>query len=87
MICAVGGFVAIDPDQPSEEEDKRIDWFGAFLVTAGLVQIVFALSQGQVAPKKWATPCISSHHFPFYVSNTRLVLPQTSSRCSLPEFS
>jgi len=48
----------MDRDQPSEEKDKRVDWLGAFFVTAGLVQIVFVLSQGELAPKKWATPCM-----------------------------
>ena len=57
VLCFVGGLVSIDPDVPSCEADKRIDWLGAFLVTAGLVLIVFVLSQGELAPKKWATPC------------------------------
>lgn len=50
--------MSVDADKPSEEKDKRFDWLGAFLVTAGLVQIVFVLSQGELAPKKWATPCM-----------------------------
>ena len=57
VLCFVGGLVSIDPDVPSCEADKRIDWLGAFSVTAGLVLIVFVLSQGELAPKKWATPC------------------------------
>jgi hypothetical protein len=58
VVCIIGGFVSVDADKPSKEEDKRFDWLGAFLVTAGLVQIVFVLSQGELAPKKWATPCM-----------------------------
>lgn len=58
MICFIGGVISIDADQPSEEKDKRVDWLGAFFVTAGLVQIVFVLSQAELAPKKWATPCL-----------------------------
>ena len=64
MLCFIGGLVSIDKDVPSEEVDKRIDWVGSFLVTAGLVLIVFVLSQGELAPDKWATPCTCySMHF------------------------
>ncbi|KAH6911804.1 efflux protein [Coprinopsis sp. MPI-PUGE-AT-0042] len=38
--------------------DKRIDWLGTALVTAGLVLIVFVLGQGELAPQKWKTPYI-----------------------------
>ncbi|PPR06397.1 hypothetical protein CVT26_004843 [Gymnopilus dilepis] len=58
LLCCLGGLVSIDRDPASEEKDKRIDWIGAFLVTAGLVLIVFVLSQGEIAPDKWATPYI-----------------------------
>lgn len=58
VLCFVGGLISIDSNVPSCEPDKRIDWLGAFSVTAGLVLIVFVLSQGEVAPKKWATPYI-----------------------------
>ncbi|KAF8956149.1 major facilitator superfamily domain-containing protein [Flammula alnicola] len=58
VLCCIGGLISIDNDVPSEEADKRIDWIGAFLVTAGLVLIVFVLSQGELAPQKWQTPYI-----------------------------
>ncbi|KIM37308.1 hypothetical protein M413DRAFT_20342 [Hebeloma cylindrosporum] len=58
FLCFVGGLISIDNDVPSEEVDKRVDWLGAFLVTAGLVLIVFVLSQGEIAPQGWATPYI-----------------------------
>ena len=51
--------MSIDNDVPSEEADKRIDWLGALLSTGGLVLIVFVLSQGDLAPQGWATPCKS----------------------------
>jgi hypothetical protein len=57
FLCFLGGLISIDNDVPSEEVDKRIDWLGAFLVTAGLVLIVFVLSQGELAPQGWSTPC------------------------------
>ncbi|KAF4568237.1 hypothetical protein EYR40_010365 [Pleurotus pulmonarius] len=44
--------------EEGEEEDRRVDWLGAFLVTAGLVLIVFVLSDGEVAPRQWATSYI-----------------------------
>ncbi|THH00066.1 hypothetical protein EW026_g2388 [Hermanssonia centrifuga] len=53
--CFLGGFFTIDDDLPSTEEDKRIDWLGAFLVTAGLTLIVFVLSDGSIAPNGWKT--------------------------------
>lgn len=53
------GLFSIDPDLPSTEVDQRIDWLGAFLVTAGLVLIVFVLSNGQIVG--WKTPC--AHEF------------------------
>lgn len=54
----IGGAFSIDPDQPSTEVDKRVDYIGAFLVTAGLTFIIFVLSDGSIAPKGWATPCM-----------------------------
>ena len=62
MVSFVGGFFSISPDYPSEEKDKRVDWFGAFLVTAGLVQIVFVLGQVELTQKQWATPCTYTAH-------------------------
>lgn len=61
MLCFVGGVVSIDKDVPSGEVDKRVDWIGAFLVTAGLVLIVFVLGEGEFAPQQWRTPCTSLH--------------------------
>ncbi len=57
----VVGFWAIPKDEPSTELDKRVDWLGAFLVTAGLTLIIFVLSDGEVAPNKWATSCKLYH--------------------------
>lgn len=55
LLC---GMYCVDRDKMSTETDKRIDWLGAFIVTAGLVLIVFVLGQGELAPNKWATPYI-----------------------------
>ena len=41
----------MDPDLPSQETDKRVDWIGSFFVTTGLVLIVFVFGQGDVAPR------------------------------------
>lgn len=61
FLCAVGGLLLIDPDLPSTEADTRVDWLGAFLVTAGLVLLVFVLGQGSLAPHGWKTGCTSPH--------------------------
>ena len=58
VLCMIGGAFSIDRDQPSTEVDKRIDYIGAFLVTAGLTFIIFVLSDGSIAPQGWATPCM-----------------------------
>ncbi|EIN03494.1 MFS general substrate transporter [Punctularia strigosozonata HHB-11173 SS5] len=57
-VCLVGGFFFIDPDLPSTESDRRVDWIGALLATAGLVLIVFVLSDGELAPDEWKTSYI-----------------------------
>ena len=51
------GFFCIDKDLPSHEEDRRVDWIGALLVTSGLVLIVFVLSDSPTAPSGWKTDC------------------------------
>ena len=57
FACFAGGVLVMPPDPPSTEKDRRVDWLGALLSTAGLVLIVFVLSDGEEAPNKWATPC------------------------------
>ncbi|KIK51431.1 hypothetical protein GYMLUDRAFT_50532 [Collybiopsis luxurians FD-317 M1] len=57
-LSMIGGLLSFNQDEPSNEVDTRVDWIGAFLVTAGLVLIVFVLGQGEVAPKQWSTPYI-----------------------------
>ncbi|KAH9031335.1 efflux transporter [Lactarius pseudohatsudake] len=54
------GLFAFEEDKPSTEEDKRVDWIGAALITAGLVLIVFVLSDLPTAPKGWKNPYIIS---------------------------
>jgi hypothetical protein len=64
------GFFVIDEDEPSTEEDKRVDWIGAFLITSGLTLIVFVLSDSPTAHKGWTNPRESSAvhlYFPPYV--------------------
>jgi len=56
-LIAVGGALTVDADQPSEEKDKRVDWFGSVLITSGLVLIIFVLSDGAISPHGWRTPC------------------------------
>jgi hypothetical protein len=54
------GMLSIDSDIPSTETDRRCDWLGALLVTAGFVLIVFVLSDGEIVG--WSTSCNSRHH-------------------------
>lgn len=54
------GLFSIDADVPysnahGEKEDRRVDWIGAWLITTGLVLIVFVLSDGEIVG--WKTPC------------------------------
>ncbi|KAI0636360.1 efflux transporter [Trametes polyzona] len=54
-LCCLGGAFSIDQDKPYELDDRRVDWLGAFLGTAGLTLIIFALSQGSIASDGWKT--------------------------------
>ncbi|TBU52453.1 efflux transporter [Dichomitus squalens] len=54
-LCCLGGLFSIDADDPYALPDKRIDWLWAFLVTTGLISIVFVLSDGTTAPDGWKT--------------------------------
>jgi len=57
-LIALGAALTFDPDQPSEEKDKRVDWVGSALITCGLVLIIFVLSDGAISPRGWRTPYI-----------------------------
>ena len=59
VLCGIGAVFSIDQDLPYALDDKRVDWLGAFLVTAGLTFIVFVLSDGPTAPDGWKTGCES----------------------------
>ena len=60
-LVVLGGMYSIDPDSETSSfapgDDKRVDWLGAALVTAGLVLIMFVLGQAPVAERGWRTPC------------------------------
>lgn len=57
MLSFIVGIYSIPGDEPSTEEDTRVDWIGATLVTVGLVLIVFVLSEGEVAHRGWSSSC------------------------------
>lgn len=57
VIPCVAGWFVCPPEVLDPKRDKRIDYFGAFLSTAGLVLLTFALSSGQTAPNQWKTGC------------------------------
>ncbi|KAI0272298.1 efflux transporter [Gloeopeniophorella convolvens] len=54
------GFFVIDKDEPSTEEDQRVDWIGAALITAGLVLVVFVLGDLPTAHGGWKNARIIS---------------------------
>ncbi|KAF5358792.1 hypothetical protein D9758_008591 [Tetrapyrgos nigripes] len=58
FISLIGAIFSFDADKPSTEHDRRVDWIGAFLITVGLVLIVFVLGQVEVAPRQWSTSYI-----------------------------
>ncbi|RPD69738.1 efflux transporter [Lentinus tigrinus ALCF2SS1-7] len=55
FMCCVGAMISIDRDVPYELTDRRVDYVGALLVTAGLTFIIFILSDGPTAPDTWKT--------------------------------
>lgn len=68
VIPIVIGLIVIPKDDSSlrnVDEDRRIDWIGGFIVTAGLCLFCFSLTESGIAEKGWATPCMSSR--PFYL--------------------
>lgn len=50
-------FVFVPKDRPNPDHDRRIDWLGALLVTAGLVLFQFTISYFPSAERGWKTPC------------------------------
>jgi len=55
---ALAAIFVIDADVLDPEQDKRVDWIAAALVTIGLVLLMFVLGEGQAAPQGWKTPYI-----------------------------
>ncbi|KAI0287841.1 efflux transporter [Russula brevipes] len=58
FACLVLGFFSIDEDEPSTEEDRRVDWIGAILITSGLIMIVFVLNDVPTTREGWMAPHI-----------------------------
>ncbi|KAE9979264.1 hypothetical protein EG327_007082 [Venturia inaequalis] len=58
-ITAVTSYCFIPSDvEERESMGVRMDWLGAILIPAGLIAIVFAITDSSHAPQKWATPYI-----------------------------
>ncbi|KZO95313.1 MFS general substrate transporter [Calocera viscosa TUFC12733] len=57
-VILVGTIIVYPKDEPSAEENRRVDWLGAALITGGLVLLTFCLGQGEIAPQGWSTPYI-----------------------------
>ncbi|KAI0966545.1 major facilitator superfamily transporter [Xylaria arbuscula] len=63
LVVTVAGFFFIPSPPPSLTPDKKgkvllksVDWLGGFLVTAGLLALLFALTEGNVVG--WSTPWV-----------------------------
>lgn len=50
-------FLAKHRTDTGEQTDKRIDWIGGLLFTAGSVLLFFCLSQALAEPNGWGTAC------------------------------
>ena len=48
--------LAVEPNQPSEEKDKQVDWVGSVLMTVGLTLTIFVLGDAAIAPRGRHTP-------------------------------
>ena len=49
--------VLVFPSDRRTTDDKRLDWFGAFLITLGLVLLQFSVSDAEGASRGWRTGC------------------------------
>ncbi|OSC97830.1 efflux transporter [Trametes coccinea BRFM310] len=54
-MCCIGAISSMENDFSRHIPDRRVDWIGAFLVSAGLTLIIFVLSDGSIAPNGWKT--------------------------------
>lgn len=57
-VPMVLGWFTIDHDVLDPKRDKRVDWLGGLLSTAGITLLTFGLSAGPTAPDRWATPYV-----------------------------
>ncbi|KAK5635156.1 hypothetical protein RRF57_010868 [Xylaria bambusicola] len=62
-VITVAGFFFIPPPPPTSTPERRglallehVDWLGGFLVTVGLLALLFALTEGNVVG--WSTPWV-----------------------------
>jgi len=62
ILTAVTAFVAYWTIPSDHEERKgngvKMDWYGSLTTVAGLILVVFAITDASHAPNKWATPYI-----------------------------
>lgn len=54
----LGFFVILKDPQPDRPIDKRVDWFGGFLITAALCLFTFSITESGISKKGWRTPYI-----------------------------
>lgn len=56
-LLGVASYFIIPPDRPNPTADRRIDWLGGALVTAGVFLFTFSLTESGHAVNSWRTPC------------------------------
>lgn len=55
-ILGVLAYFIIPPDKPNPNADKRIDWLGGVLITAGLCLFTFSLTESGLTENGWRSP-------------------------------
>jgi hypothetical protein len=65
IIPVIGAFWAVPSHRPEPGADRRIDFFGALLSTAGLVMLLYVFTSGPTASQGFRTPGEQHEHILF----------------------
>lgn len=79
-IAAILGLLAyfiIPPDKPNPNADKRIDWLGGLLITAGLCLFTFSLTESGHAENGWRSPC--KYYYTLFIPTSAANLADVSA--------
>lgn len=61
LVPIIIGVTIVPPHGPRQSnpqaiKDRRIDWLGGFLITAGLCLFTYSLTESGITPKGWRAP-------------------------------